>query len=114
MEYQRLKPIPGVSSHETTAVTMKTIKELLEEEHALRAERAALAQAEAVGTASTGAAPKGPAMEPTKPDPRAVLQQPPHLVPRAAPQTEGKEGRTMPEAEAARTRPPLLARLFGK
>ncbi|MGJ8605446.1 MAG: hypothetical protein ACSHXH_15080 [Marivita sp.] len=44
MEYQRLKPISGVSAKEATAFTMKTIKELIAEEEAERAAHAAKAE----------------------------------------------------------------------
>lgn len=44
MAYERLKPIPGVPSDETTAMTMKTIKELIAEEEAEQAAEAAKAE----------------------------------------------------------------------
>ncbi|WP_299192579.1 hypothetical protein [uncultured Litoreibacter sp.] len=72
MEYERLKPLKGVSAAEPTAFTKKTIKELLAEEGAEGSE------AELMRSAAPQANPQ-PA-----PMPEPAIQRPAHAAPAAA------------------------------
>jgi len=111
MEYLHRKELESDPVIESTAVTMKTIKELLAEEEA-RLEQAARDEAEkrakrqATPESAPQSAPKAEAESevPTQP----VLQIPPEVP--MAPQPEALP----PETEADDARPSLISRLFGR
>ncbi|RYG92556.1 hypothetical protein EU803_00160 [Loktanella sp. IMCC34160] len=91
MEYGRIEPLSGVSGKEETAVTLKSIKELLDEELARTGDRAAVQEVikQQAATAERKQAPAvapQPAPKPAQPQaqkPSAShvlpLQTPPHM-----------------------------------
>lgn len=122
MAYERLKPIPGVPSDETTAVTMKTTKELIAEQEAeqaavaAKAEQAAKAAEAAKARAAALRAAEADAAQPCASDaPRTGeaprVQQPPHFHD----QVSGSRHQVR-ETQAAPAKPSksLFGRIFGK
>lgn len=94
MEYGRIEPIAGVSGKEETAVTMKSIKQLLDEELARTGDRAAVQEVirQQAATAERKQTP-APAPQPAQPEasPHVLpLQTPPHMRAAAKPATPAR------------------------
>ena len=118
MEYLHRKELKSDPIVESTAVTMKSIKELLAEEEARlaqaarnEADKAAASKAEPEAVPQTAPAPQAEVMAEPEMSAQPVLQTPPAVPPAPQAGAEPVEG---DEATDDAPRPPLIKRLFGR